>query len=160
MNIIICRVWDLDEAMLQPVDALVSISDPGDQEPNVQHLGLPVLPLVFHDACERDEGIFHLPQAWHLKQLWAFLDRHQPATLLHCTAGVSRSPGMALAALSWLGYLPDSELVHQVLAVQPLAQPNSRIVRLLDELTGRDVQRALQAALPGWLTEDEECEPD
>lgn len=154
MKLTICGLWELEAALKTSPDAVVSIRNPGERVAELEALTLPRLTLVFHDAWGDDEGDFHLPQAWHFRKLWAFLRETRPHhLLLHCAAGVSRSPGMALAALVWEGTLGDAELVAQVVQAQPIACPNPRIVRLLDELTGRNVQGALQIALPGWLPE-------
>lgn len=154
MKLTICGLWELEAALKTSPDAVVSIRNPGEVIPELDSVEVPVVGLVFHDAWGDDDEGFHLPQAWHFRKLWAFLRETRPQSLLlHCAAGVSRSTGMALAALVWEGTLGDAELVAQVVQAQPIACPNPRIVRLLDELTGRNVQEALQIALPGWLPE-------
>src|SRR5215475_5416392 len=59
--------------------------------------------------------------------------------LVHCEAGVSRSPAAALIMYAcWLGPGQEQEAMGRVLAQRPLAMPNPRMVELADKMLGRD----------------------
>jgi len=75
------------------------------------------------------------------------LDHELPAApgrlLVHCHAGVSRSPAVALIALAHLsarsGHTSDADgrrIARQVFDAQPMSQPNKRILDLSRQLFG------------------------
>jgi predicted protein tyrosine phosphatase len=58
--------------------------------------------------------------------------------LIHCEAGVSRSPAAALIMYAyWLGPGHEAEAMRRVLAQRPVAIPNPRMVQLADRMLGR-----------------------
>ena len=58
--------------------------------------------------------------------------------VIHCEAGVSRSPAAALIMYScWLGRGREREAMMRVLAQRPIAIPNRRMVELADKLLDR-----------------------
>ncbi len=53
--------------------------------------------------------------------------------LIHCAAGVSRSPAVALILYAcWLGPGREQEAMERVLAQRPIAIPNRRMVEMAD----------------------------
>ena len=58
--------------------------------------------------------------------------------LIHCEAGVSRSPAAALIIYAcWLGPGQEQEAMERVLAQRPVAMPNPRMVELADRMLAR-----------------------
>jgi predicted protein tyrosine phosphatase len=82
-----------------------------------------------------------LPACEHIHSLLAFLegwDRKEPM-LIHCYAGVSRSPAAAFIAACALA--PDrAEIDHarELRRASPTATPNRRFIALADRLLKRD----------------------
>ena len=75
------------------------------------------------------------PEISHVEMLLAFVrawDRADPL-LIHCWAGVSRSPAAAFVAACALA--PDrdeAEIAHAIRKASPTATPNARFVALAD----------------------------
>ncbi len=97
------------------------------------------LRLTFHDISAPREGLV-APQESHVERLIDFArgwDRRAPL-LIHCYAGVSRSPAAAyVAALALAPELDPTALAQRLRALSPSATPNSRLVALGDALLGR-----------------------
>ena len=82
-----------------------------------------------------------LAQRSHLDALFGFLQRWDRETplLIHCYAGVSRSPAIAFLALCLLApATPETEHARRLRASSPTATPNGRLVALGDALLRRD----------------------
>ncbi len=116
--------------------------------PEMEHPALPVaekrrLRLTFHDVSETRDGM-EPPDKRHVRQLLAFLERWrkeaaQRPLIVHCWAGISRSPAAAYIAACMLR--PDQgemALAAELRAHAPDVTPNIRMVRLADALLGRD----------------------
>jgi predicted protein tyrosine phosphatase len=98
------------------------------------------LRLIMNDIDHPAEGLI-APEATHVHQLIDFLrswDQESPL-LIHCHAGISRSPAAVFIALCLLR--PDvgeHELAQRLRAASAAAKPNRLLVRLADEILGRD----------------------
>jgi len=98
------------------------------------------LRLIMNDIDRPAEGLV-APEAEHIHRLLAFLkgwDQESPL-LIHCHAGISRSPAAALIALCLLR--PDEDeaaLAERVRAASAAAKPNRLLIRLADEILGRE----------------------
>jgi len=82
-----------------------------------------------------------LPGAEHVTRLLAFLqewDRAAPL-VIHCYAGVSRSPAAAyIGACALSPQRCEFEIASELRRASPSATPNRRLVELADRLLGRD----------------------
>ncbi|MFE1602226.1 tyrosine phosphatase family protein [Methylobacterium sp. ID0610] len=82
-----------------------------------------------------------LPERAHAERLIAFVrawNRARPL-VLHCYAGVSRSPAAAyIAACALLPERDEAELARTLRAASPSATPNARLVAMADAVLGRD----------------------
>ncbi len=115
---------------------LVSIGDQHDELPtgydNVpRKLRLLVADVVTEEgASETDVG-----QIIRLAESVRWLTGK---VLIHCEAGVSRSPAAALIMYAcWLGPGREREAMGRVLAQRPVAMPNRRMVELADKILAR-----------------------
>jgi len=76
----------------------------------------------------------------HIERLLTFLetwDQRQPL-VIHCYAGVSRSPAAAfVAACALAPHRDELELARQLRRVSPTATPNRRLVAVADQVLGR-----------------------
>jgi predicted protein tyrosine phosphatase len=95
--------------------------------------------LGVSDIVEDAPGLI-LPADWHVRELLAFIadwDRAAPL-LIHCFAGVSRSPAAAFISACALAPRRDErEIARALRAASPTATPNPRLVALGDATLGR-----------------------
>jgi predicted protein tyrosine phosphatase len=81
-----------------------------------------------------------LPGEEHIDRLLAFLeewDRSAPL-VIHCYAGVSRSPAAAfIAACALTPRRSEMEIARELRRVSPTATPNRRLVAIADDRLGR-----------------------
>jgi predicted protein tyrosine phosphatase len=98
------------------------------------------LRLTMNDIDRPAEGLI-APEAGHIHQLVDFLrgwDQDTPL-LVHCHAGISRSPAAAFIALCLLRpQIAEHELAQRLHAASAAAKPNRLLVRLADEILGRN----------------------
>lgn len=98
------------------------------------------LRLIMNDIDHPAEGLV-APEAAHIHQLLDFLsgwDQETPL-LVHCHAGISRSPAAAFIAMCLLRpQTPEDELAQRLRAASAAAKPNRLLVRLADQVLGRE----------------------
>jgi predicted protein tyrosine phosphatase len=150
LNIAPIFALDAEIARFNP-DYVISITDPrsGDAERIAALLartGTPYTGLAFHDIDKVIEP-FIAPSLPAFRDMCQALDRDLPETpgrlLVHCHAGLSRSPAVAMIALAHFaqrdGDLNEEvarEIAREVFKAQPLAIPNKRILRMGTSLFG------------------------
>ena len=80
-----------------------------------------------------------LAQEAHVERLLAFLDRWERARplVIHCYAGISRSPAAAFVSLCALTSRPEIEIAKNLRRLSPSATPNARLVALGDAVLAR-----------------------
>ncbi|NJM00466.1 MAG: hypothetical protein HC924_17530 [Synechococcaceae cyanobacterium SM2_3_2] len=120
---------------------VISIGDPGDTSPrNLHYVKVPVLRLEFEDHCDPDPTALG-PQNHHIRIL-LFAARTTAPLLVHCHAGLSRSPAAALIILTQqlggAGY--EHKALHQLLANYPRIHPNQRMLTLADQQMGTQLE--------------------
>ncbi|MFC4624141.1 tyrosine phosphatase family protein [Daeguia caeni] len=97
------------------------------------------LVLAFNDITEPRAGLV-LPEVGHVAQLLDFVrawPRHAPL-LIHCHAGVSRSPAAAfITAAALMPEQDEARLAMQLRRLSPSATPNIRLIALADQLLAR-----------------------
>jgi predicted protein tyrosine phosphatase len=150
-KLIIAGIYDLADKIAQhQPDLVVSITDPDAEEAARVEKALvghdrPVVKLAFHDIDVLTKG-YVAPNPSHLRQVAKALDEHLPrgdgTVLIHCSAGVSRSPAVGLFAL---GYLAKQQLARGVSSYDVFQQwraaagdcePNRRILMMFSSELG------------------------
>jgi len=94
------------------------------------------LVLKFDDVVHQFDDLI-VPTELHIKSALDFIEHgdNRKPILIHCHAGLSRSPAIALAVLaSWFGQTHEEAAVKMLLSIEPLSIPNSLIVALTDSL--------------------------
>ncbi len=97
------------------------------------------LRLACNDITAPQSGMV-CPGPEHVDQLIGFVKRwnHDGPLLIHCLAGISRSPAAAFIALCTLNPdAPEAELAQRLRQASPTASPNRRMVELADGALGR-----------------------
>ncbi|MCI4677473.1 protein tyrosine phosphatase [Rhodoblastus acidophilus] len=120
--------------------AVVSLLGPPATAPRVtgvapqNHLMLGV-----SDIVAAEEGHV-LAGAQHIEALLAFVrgwERARPL-VIHCYAGVSRSPAAAFIAACALTKASESEIANHLRRLSPTATPNRHLVALADAILSRE----------------------
>lgn len=142
-RIFVGPVWAIGKAReigaVHAVTLINSVEMPGVPTPS--HMPAENhLRLVMSDIDHPEEGRI-MPTAVHVRELLAFLPRwgRQTPLLIHCRAGVSRSPAAAFITLCALN--PDTDeqsLARHLLKAGRLANPNRLMVSLADEVMSRN----------------------
>ncbi|HVE78060.1 MAG TPA: hypothetical protein VNA89_04315, partial [Gemmatimonadaceae bacterium] len=88
------------------LEVCISITDPAAAPARLSPAFAAVLRLHFHDVTERGDPADVLFSAAHARTITAFLDEWPSAerVVVHCLAGVSRSPGVALGLCDLRGW--------------------------------------------------------
>jgi predicted protein tyrosine phosphatase len=98
------------------------------------------LRLHMHDIVDPSDGQIH-PVEEHVERLIAFVKRwgRETPLVIHCYAGISRSTAAAFTSVCALNPLRNEDDIAKALRrASPTAQPNARIVRIADQLLGRN----------------------
>jgi predicted protein tyrosine phosphatase len=117
--------------------------------------------LRLHDISFPLDG-YVLPDDEHIADLVQFVrnwDRRAPL-VVHCYAGISRSPASAFVSVCALNAHRDEEDIARALRrASPTATPNMRIVSLADRLLGRNGRMVAAIESIGRGTMAEEAMP-
>lgn len=142
LDLAICGLEEIDGALDERITHVVSILDPGWQEPaRIAGMAEPkLLRLRFHDVIEALPTV-EAPAAGHIAALLDFggaLAADAAArVLIHCHMGISRSTAAAIILLANHG--SDAEAaVARVTQLRPIAWPNLRMIELADRLMNLD----------------------
>jgi predicted protein tyrosine phosphatase len=91
------------------------------------------------DDVDRPEPGWIAPTRTHMVELMRFLRAAPPeeSILLHCLAGVSRSPAAALIALTLSAPGREDEAALLLRGAAPFADPNRLMIEIADDVLGR-----------------------
>ena len=98
------------------------------------------LRLHMHDIIDPMDGQVH-PAQEHVERLIEFVTRwpRQTALVIHCYAGISRSTAAAFTSVCALNPTRnEADIALALRRASPTAQPNARIVRIADQVLGRN----------------------
>lgn len=111
----VCGRCDAEELTARSDWAVISIHDPGSERAALKEGWHEILHLAFHD--KEDESLAKATGLWKLfspdqaRRCWEFVNRERPyvrGLLVHCNAGLSRSPAIARAICEHLNLRPDA----------------------------------------------------
>ena len=127
---------------LSPYSGVITIEDSVIEDPFRIAYGSPSqLVLIFDDISVPLDDYVE-PKQFHIERALSFVDKiDDRALLIHCHAGISRSSAIALAIIArCLGAGKEVEAVKTLEEINPHARPNKSIVRMTDEILGREMK--------------------
>lgn len=139
MELIVCPLHEVSVNLISAKPShLVTLASPDGPAALIEHSSSRLV-LTFHDIAEPRPGL-NAVSADDLARLLAFArtwPRSEPM-LIHCWAGVSRSPAAAYV-IACASRPPGEEaaLALELRAAAPFATPNPRLVALADDLLQR-----------------------
>lgn len=77
---------------------------------------------------------YKYPQKEDILRAIDFSKKHKIIHIIHCAAGISRSPSIAYAIFRGRDGMSKEEAMKNVMELNPYAIPNKRIVKFTDEL--------------------------
>ncbi|MEQ8823398.1 MAG: hypothetical protein RIC14_03395 [Filomicrobium sp.] len=137
-EVAICGLVEVEEtAALFKATHLLSLIEPGrrlrrpDTIERANHLV-----LMFKDTW--NPRLLLAPAEEHIVRINEWVDSLPSGSrlLVHCFAGVGRSPGVALGILA--KSMPPERAVEMVFELRPIAAPNALVVKLWDQVLGFD----------------------
>ena len=139
-HIQICSLEAAREVDIEAYDGVITIENSTVQNPFRIDTANPPQRIIAFDDITKPMDDYVLLGEWQVRSAIAFAHQwDQPSLLIHCHAGMSRSPAMALAIFAdWLGEGSEEEAVRELLKVAPLCTPNRLVVETADRVLGRD----------------------
>lgn len=140
MKISVDNYWNVTEATRhQEPDAVISIIDAAHLAPPLLLAPERHLRLGFHDI-EKQETEKHEPGIDQIATMIAFAEHHRKSgarhLLIHCMAGVSRSPAAAYILSVSVRKEDPLRSANKLFQAAPFASPNMLMVRHADKLGG------------------------
>ena len=166
MKVLVCPLSKVEDLVVEHRPArVISMLDPDRTFPELgddysgRHLR-----LRFHDiTLPAPDRV--MPATEHIQEFLGFLDDwdETDVLLIHCRAGISRSTAAAYIAACYLHPDRDEhEIALELRRASALARPNGTLVRLADEVMGRQGRMTLAIEETGrgleWM-EIAEAEP-
>ena len=166
MKVLVCPLSKVEDLVVEHRPArVISMLDPDRTFPELgddysgRHLR-----LRFHDiTLPAPDRV--MPATEHIREFLDFLDGwdETDVLLIHCRAGISRSTAAAYIAACYLHPDRDEhEIALELRRASALARPNGTLVRLADEVMGRQGRMTLAIEETGrgleWM-EIAEAEP-
>ena len=154
-RIFVCGLDEMPDcvAELRPA-RLISLLPPEEQPPTPLQIASSYhLRLLIDDVDEPAAGA-NAPARSHIEALISFLRSSPPRSsiLIHCLAGVSRSPAAALIAMALDAPGRERDVAQLLRAAAPFADPNRLMIELADEILER--RGSLVAALASMGSAD------
>ena len=140
-RIIVCPLHDVDALIaIQRPSHIVSLMSPSARlDIDMSGHKADHLVLRFNDIAEPCKGLI-APNENHIRKYLDFLqswDSTQPL-LVHCWAGVSRSPAAAyIAMVQSQPEMTELDIARHLRAKAPYATPNRRIIEIADTLLAK-----------------------
>jgi predicted protein tyrosine phosphatase len=142
MTIVVCPLSQVaHQIALHRPSRVISLLDPDSLIPDLgptydgKHLQ-----LRFHDVQLPTDGQI-LPSAEHVDRLLRFLNARSPSEslLIHCRAGIGRSPAAAFIAACYLNpSVPEHKIAAALRRAAPFARPNDTLIHLADTVLARE----------------------
>jgi predicted protein tyrosine phosphatase len=139
-HIYVCGLDDVSECVQRFRPARLISLLPASEQPATPHLVAPGdhLRIAVDDIAEPKPGAT-APDRVHVDTLINFLRTSplQGSILIHCLAGMSRSPAAALIAMVLDAPGCEREAAKVLREAAPFAEPNRLLIRLADEALAR-----------------------
>lgn len=135
MSIIVCPLHDVEAIVrVRRPSHILSLISPSAEPTGFQQLAPHHLELRFNDIAEPGEGLIE-PRPEHIQSIIEFgrSSRAQGPLLIHCWAGVSRSPAAAFIIAFDRARPSPAELAARLRSAAPYCTPNPRMIALADE---------------------------
>jgi predicted protein tyrosine phosphatase len=141
MMIVVCPLSHLPGVVAtRSPERIVSLLDPGSSFPEFGSVVADRhLKLALHDVHASTESEI-APAAKHIEDLLVFLALWQRTgpLVIHCRAGIGRSPATAFIAVCLLNpEMPELDVARTLRTASPTARPNESLVRIADVAMGR-----------------------
>ena len=142
MIICVCPLSSVQECVTNyRPDRIVSMLDPAFAFPDVgiNYFGKHLL-LRFHDIHSPSENEV-MPSTTHVTELLSFLDKwnREKPILIHCRAGIGRSPATAFIATCLVNPETDERKIAANLRhTAPHVRPNQTLVKIADQAMNRN----------------------
>lgn len=136
MSIIVCPLHDVEAiARIRRPSHILSLISPSAERTGFGQLAPHHLELRFNDITEPREGLI-APLTEHIKAMFDFGRSAQVngPLLVHCWAGVSRSPAAAFVLAFDRYRSSPNHLAKRLREAAPYCTPNQRMVAIADEL--------------------------
>ena len=113
----ICSLETAREADIMAYDGIITIEDSGIREPFRVEGDFPLQRVLSFDDITAPIDNWIVPEEHHIRSALVFARQwEQPSLLIHCHAGMSRSPAIALAIIAdWLGKGDDTAAIRELL---------------------------------------------
>ena len=133
-HIQICSLEAAREADLGIYDGVITIEDTDTEDPLRISGTYPQQLILRFDDITHPIDDFLMPTVDHVLSAINFARNwEQPSLLIHCRAGMSRSPAISLAIIAdKLGRGREVDAVNALLKIVPLCTPNRYLVELID----------------------------
>ena len=136
----ICSREAARESDISAYDGVITIEDTTEKNPFRVEFEYPLQLVLRFDDIQMpvDQWVAaddsHVSSALNFARQW-----DQPSLLIHCTAGISRSPAIALAVLAdCYGKGREVDSIKELLKSAILCKPNKRVVEIADRLLVRE----------------------
>jgi len=134
MSILVCPLHDVEAiARVRRPSHILSLVSPSVEPTGFQRLAPYHLELRFNDIAEPREGLID-PTPEHIQSIIEFgrSSREQGSLLIHCWAGVSRSPAAAFIIAFDRARPSPAQLAARLRSTAPYCTPNPRMIALAD----------------------------
>jgi predicted protein tyrosine phosphatase len=132
--------WNVTETVQTwKPDAVISIMDASHLAPSLQYRSERHLKLGFHDI-QRPEAGRTAPSSQHIMDMLEFVNTRRKTgarrVLVHCMAGVSRSPAAAYIIAVCVRNEDPLRAATLLIQAAPFVTPNMLMVKHADQLSG------------------------
>ena len=136
----ICTLDAVRETDIRAYDGVITIEDTTIEDPFRVEASYPPQLVLRFDDISRPFDDYVLPEIQHVRSALEFAEEWgYPSLLIHCHAGMSRSPAIALAIIAnCLGVGTEQEAVRELLKIVPLCTPNKLLVEIIDSELNRN----------------------
>jgi len=134
----ICSLGITRKADLTLYDGVITIEDSTIEDPFRIETTHPPQRIIVFDDITRPIDDYVVLEEWQVRSALSFARQFEcPSLLIHCHAGMSRSPAIALAIfVDWLGKGREEETLRELLKVVPVCTPNKLVVKIADRVLG------------------------